>query len=508
MVGFSMTPQTRQRARHEPVAPEFGTLQVSEMIGGDRRLEAGVYLSDGFVVRRSIAESSLPIKLLGDLARIWQPGRDVGVQVGPEHGVPYLAATQVFDIWPTPRKWLPPKKPSELTSLYLEPNWILVTCSGTVGRVILAYAAHAGLVVSSDLLRVEVAGDPLIRSYVYAFMRSRFGRTMMEGTHYGSIIKHLRPAHLKTIPIPMLSRATQAAIHEEVENVFALRDEAYRLDMMARASFASEMHELPIVQNEEAYSISARSFFGGRRRLEAGAYSPQSRFVAQVYEHNSESVDVLGTVARVFVPGRFKRIYGETGTTYLDSKPIFKVNPELPKFLTPATNIDFAAYGVQRGWLLMACSGQVYGINGQAILANESHEGKVITQHIMRIIPDPDRIRPGYLQTVLSHPTLGQPLVISRAFGTSVPELAPEDIERLPIPRLDDAKEAEIAVAAERASVLRYRADTIENAVIYILEDAVNEQLTTVKNQVPEKRKPGRPAKYDILNVPKIPDPK
>ena len=132
------------------------------------------------------------------------------------------------------------------------------------------------------------------------------------------------------------------------------------------------------------------------------------------------------------MPARFKRIYGEQGTTYLDSGPIFEVNPELSKFLTSATPIDLDAYMVQRGWLLMACSGQIYGINGQAILANRWHEGKVITQHVMRIVPD-DTIRPGYLQTVLSHPTLGQPLVVSQAYGTSVPELAVEDIEQLPI---------------------------------------------------------------------------
>ena len=56
----------------------------------------------------------------------------------------------------------------------------------------------------------------------------------------------------------------------------------------------------------------------------------------------------------------------------------------------------------------MARSGQTYGINGQAILASEWHEGKVVSEHVIRIIPNPEKVRFGYLQAVLSHPELGQ----------------------------------------------------------------------------------------------------
>ena len=125
----------------------------------------------------------------------------------------------------------------------------------------------------------------------------------------------------------------------------------------------------------------------------------------------------------------------------------------------------------------MACSGQTYGINGQATIANEWHEGKVVTQHIMRIVPNPGEIRPGYLQTVLSHPTLGQPLVVSRAYGTSVPELAPEDIRQLPIPRLRREIEDEIASAAEQANELRRQADEKENKAVADLERELGDAL-------------------------------
>ena len=455
--------------------PECVTLPVSEIIFGDRRLEAEVYLSDGFTVRHRIHHSSLPISPLRTLAKIWQPGRLKGIQVGKENGAPYLAATQVFDIWPKPRKWLAHNRIDNAWSRYVSPNCILVTRSGTVGNVIMTYAAHVNIVISDDLIRIE-SDDPEMRSYVYAFLRTRFARMMMRGSHYGNVIKHLEVAHLEEIPVPILNQL-RAEIHERIEAVFAARDEAHRLDMESRKCFSEVMKDRPDAPGEEGYSVSSSYLYSGRRRLEASAHSPESQLVSQVYQRNAESVVALGTIARAFVPGRFKRIFGETGTSYLDSEPIFRINPELTKFLTAATKIDFEAYMVRSGWLLMACSGQIYGINGQAILANEWHERKVLSQHIMRIIPDPDKIRSGYLQTVLSHPVLGQPLVVSRAYGSSVPELAPEDIERLPIPRLARRVEEEIANMAERASELRMKADIDENYAIAILEHELTKNL-------------------------------
>jgi len=135
----------------------------------------------------------------------------------------------------------------------------------------------------------------------------------------------------------------------------------------------------------------------------------------------------------------------------------------------------------------MACSGQTYGINGQAILANTWHTDKVVTADIIRVIPNLEKVRSGYLQTVLSHPTLGKPLVVSQAYGTSIPHLASEDVERLPIPRLTRMLENEIADAAEQASELRMKADEWENAAVAKLEGELAQEL----GLKPDKRRHG-----------------
>ena len=93
------------------------------------------------------------------------------------------------------------------------------------------------------------------------------------------------------------------------------------------------------------------------------------------------------------------------------------------------------------------------------------------------------RFGPATFQTVLSHPTLGQPLVVSRAYGTSVPELAPEDVRQLPIPRLEQEVEDEIADAAEQASELRRRAYEREEEIVSKLERELAKVLSVAPNR-------------------------
>ena len=42
---------------------------------------------------------------------------------------------------------------------------------------------------------------------------------------------------------------------------------------------------------------------------------------------------------------------------------------------------------VERGWILVARSGQIYGLNGTAMVSGPFHENKVISDHIIRIAP-------------------------------------------------------------------------------------------------------------------------
>ena len=226
-------------------SPGCATLPVSEIISGDRRLDAEIYLSDGFMIRSKVRRSLLHRCPLGGLAKIWRPfpSRMKATRVDRENGVPFVTAPQVFDVWPTPRKWIAPSKTPNLSGRYVNPGWMLITCSGSVGNVIMAYSAHANLVVSDDLLRADVYESEM-RGYVYTFLRTGFGRAMMQSGQYGSVVKHLDIDHLAELPVPVIDHLVEP-IGAAVDEAFTMRDEAYRLDMVAQSRFGDVLPDRP-----------------------------------------------------------------------------------------------------------------------------------------------------------------------------------------------------------------------------------------------------------------------
>jgi len=112
----------------------------------------------------------------------------------------------------------------------------------------------------------------------------------------------------------------------------------------------------------------------------------------------------------------------------------------------------------------MACSGQVYGLNGSVTLATKEDEDTFFSHDLIRIRPS-NAIRPGYLFAFLGHPDVGQPLVIRNAYGSSVPHLDPQDVSQTPVARLGLDLENTIADLAEESSVLWAEANEVEQKI-------------------------------------------
>jgi hypothetical protein len=107
---------------------------------------------------------------------------------------------------------------------------------------------------------------------------------------------------------------------------------------------------------------------------------------------------------------------------------------------------------------------ETYGIVGGVVLATAFYDQKVLANHVIRIAARKDATaRPGYILTALTHPALGRPLVKSLTFGSSVPEISPDDIESFGVVRLAERDENRIADLAEKSAELRAKADILEN---------------------------------------------
>jgi type I restriction enzyme S subunit len=81
-------------------------------------------------------------------------------------------------------------------------------------------------------------------------------------------------------------------------------------------------------------------------------------------------------------------------------------------------------------------------------------DGLACSEHVLRVVPDPEKIPPGYLYAYLSS-KFGVPLVVGGTYGAIIQHIEPEHVADLPVPRFGAAFEWQIHELVERAAVLR-----------------------------------------------------
>ncbi len=433
-------------------------MPASSLLVGDRRLEAATYLGAGSEIRSAMEARVSGRTSLGELARIWMPGRLKGIQVGRKVGTPFLAATQVFDLRPTPRKWLALERTSDAANRFVKSGTILVTCSGTVGRTTMAYAPHENTLISHDLLRIEPRKREY-RGWVYASLHARQVRAMATGAQYGHIIKHLEVPHVTALPVPEVDSRTAGAFARKFDRLLDLRNSAFKLRERADELFAESLGAISFKAREDGFDVPSSQLFRTRRRLEASYYAPEALAILE----RLPKFEKLGDVAeRVWWMPRFKRFYGEGGIPYLSADELFTINPPENKKILVEAGDSHRDYFVREDWIVMACSGQVYGMNGAAAIMTTHHENVFFSHDLIRIVPDLLKIRAGYLLVALTHPTHGRPLLIRAAYGTSIPHLDPGDVSDFPVARMNRNQEEKIADLVEESAKQWAEADALE----------------------------------------------
>src|SRR5947209_850801 len=83
-----------------------------------------------------------------------------------------------------------------------------------------------------------------------------------------------------------------------------------------------------------------------------------------------------------------------------------------PKRVMAEQAENASEFFVKAGWIVMACSGQTYGLIGNVALMTKREEKAFFSHDFVRMIPKPRDIRAGYLFAALGHPRLGRPMVI------------------------------------------------------------------------------------------------
>ena len=206
------------------------------------RLDASYYSQ---VVKRGIAkleQSGMRLVSLETIVRrTFMPGRFARVYVSdPEHGIPLLQGSHVVQFQPADIKYLS-RTIHDSPDLILRSGWLLVTRSGSVGRVTMCPDEWDGWAGSDHIIRIVPNEEACPSGYLCAFLTSPIGRLQLDRHIHGGQIDEITVEHVEGIKVPMPRNSAQLefvrTIDSNVRNCFSLKTEAEGLFSSAINAF-------------------------------------------------------------------------------------------------------------------------------------------------------------------------------------------------------------------------------------------------------------------------------
>jgi len=459
------------------------SVSLSEVMRAGKRLEATVFDVEGRHAREVIANckwDSVPLYgnkgvstayTRGRFKRIWLEISDL----------PIYQPSSITDIKPTPDGFLSHNTKTNIDALRVKKGQILITCSGTIGKVTLVSDTLDGEIFSHDLIRLE-AKDKSDVGYIYAFLRSKTGNTLLQTNNYGAVIKHIEPEHLAEVPIPSPSQEIKTQINDLVLRSFELRDKSNKLLDDATALLVKELKLPPTEKfyteqfensaDVNNYSVKLSALSG---RLDGSYHVPIVNAIKEHLQKHSGEVTTIGDSRiseSIILPGRFKRVYvGEgQGRIFFGGKQIRELDPSNKKYLSLVHHGERIKKQLElsENMTLITSSGTI----GKVALVPRHWEHWTANQHIIRIVPANREIA-GYLSVFLAT-DYGHALITRYTYGSVVDEIDDNHVSQIAFPLLKNQQiQTEINCLALEANELRYQAYLCEQEAMNVLNEDI-----------------------------------
>lgn len=158
--------------------------------------------------------------------------RDRGQKVFTAENVhgskPYLNPTEfqaLLSFGKEPSRFISTASDVKFDAFLIRAGWLLVTRSGTLGRIFYVTDRFDGWFASDDLIRV-IPHRPDTAGYLYAWLSHPLAQKQILRERYGGQIDHIDDIHLRTVLVPCLSDDTIRRINEKVVQGMENRDAA------------------------------------------------------------------------------------------------------------------------------------------------------------------------------------------------------------------------------------------------------------------------------------------
>lgn len=363
-----------------------------------------------------------------------------------EYGVPYLAAsdTVLSDI--NTGAFLSKRQANELSYLMLEKDWILVTCSGTVGNVTYTNKCFENHIATHDLIRI-VPNDKIVkRGCVYAYLSSKFGHCLLTQSEFGGVVKHVNDEYVRNVPIPQFPAKFQEKVDNLIKESARLREEANDIQKAAMQILYSKtgLNEVSIDEyNYFGPSVEKRavsSFVINKKlvtpvTINAFNLSLRNRNLIKRIKRTIETKPLIDCLDEngLFSTGSFPRIELNPGhgVMLINQKDIFDTIIKGKYISKRNVRLDRL---VEQNEIMIAGVGTLAETESfcRCIYANEYLKGKLVSGEFIRMKTN-QSVMSGYLYLWLSS-DYGFRLIRSTQAGTKLCRPIPKLLEQIPVP--------------------------------------------------------------------------
>ena len=446
------------------------------------RIDPSLHLSEGLQVREELAKSPYELITIKDASeKVFYGNIFSRVFVkDKEHGKTYLAASDTVLANIETGRYLSNKQSNQLKYLWLQKNWILVTCSGTLGNVIYTNSTFEDKIATHDLIRIVPNDNHILRGVVYAFLAGKYGYYQITQSQFGGVVKHINDKDVRSILIPNFPDTFQKEVDDLIQESARLREEA--ADMLYEAE-----RLLKTSANLRDLTPEDYDYFGPR-----GAGREVSCFVRKRKDITTTTFNAFNLSERIRKtraamtcttrPLREVLLGGNTFSSC--SVPSIEVKPEHGiMFINQKDIFDNIIKGkwvskrnvsldklVEYGEVIVACDGTL-GENElfcRALFANEDLQGALISTHFIRMKTN-NIVPPGYLFTWLNS-DYGFRFIRNCQAGTKLCHPIPTMFLDIPVPIISPDIMNEIDQLVKEAHTKRYEANENERKAIRMVE--------------------------------------
>lgn len=444
-----------------------------------RRLDCGPYLSGAIEAKELL--SKFTTERLQDLTLdIYHAGREGRLYVtAPEHGIPFMGSTDILHSDLSFLSLLSKKQVDGNPKFTIREGWTLISRSGTIGRMTYAREEMDGIACSEHVMRVLPNIEKTKPGYIYAFLSGRFGVPLVVSGTYGSIIQSIEPHHIADLPIPRLGDIENQA-HELIQQSADDLSESSRLMQAATTRLfdecglqESDNHNYLADNRRQGWTESSFNAFS----LRAFNYDPRSKELWNAissirHERLGELVDRSNFEGHIV----FKRIDAEPEHSLMlvGQRDAFQLRPD-GRWISKKS-IEGLGLQVPAGTTVIPCHG-TFGeseLYCRAALVTERSSQYAYSGDFYRCIPKDGAIASGYLYAFLRS-RFAFRMIRAMSTGSKQQYQHPILMANMPIPRLDDGKEIEIAAMVDRAAYLRDRALDLEDQARALVERTIEE---------------------------------